>query len=100
VAHETASTRATLTEHVTSLDAGSLGRLRMLTSGFVARGADPWTARERAYAIVDREVLGQASVIAYGHVYVVAALLILALIPLLILVRTTKGSAGAEMVLE
>ncbi len=100
VAHETVSTKATLTEHVTSFDAGSTARLRMLTGGFVARGADPWTARERAYAIVDRQVGGQASVLAYGHVYVVAALLILSLIPLLILVRTTKGSAGAEMILE
>jgi hypothetical protein len=72
----------------------------MLAHGFMARGADVGTATDRAYAILDRQMFGQASVIAYGHTYIIAALLVLALIPLLALVRQTKSAAGAEMVLE
>jgi hypothetical protein len=44
--------------------------------------------------------MGQASVIAYGKIYVISAVLILALIPLLALVRQTKGAGGAHAVME
>lgn len=96
----TAQTRANLVQHVTASDAISLARIEMYTRGMVARGADVWTAHRRALALVDRQVMGQASVIAYGRIYVLAALLILALIPLLALVRETKGSGGHHAVME
>jgi hypothetical protein len=44
--------------------------------------------------------MGQASVIAYSRIYVISAALILALIPLLLLVRHTRGAAGAQHILE
>lgn len=102
VAHDTAQLHAVLADHVTTMDPGSLARLRMLTNGFAARGADLATATRRAYAMIDRETIGQASVIAYAHTYVLAAGLVLALIPLLVLVRQTKrADIGAmEAVME
>ncbi len=57
-----------LSEHVTMMDPGSLARISMLSHGFMARGADAGTALHRAYAVLDRQILGQASVIAYGHI--------------------------------
>jgi DHA2 family multidrug resistance protein len=66
----------------------------------VARGADPWTARERALEILDRQLMAQASVIAYSRIYVLSAVLILALIPLLLLVRHTRGAAGVQHAME
>jgi len=39
-------------------------------------------------------------VIAYSRIYVLSAVLILALIPLLVLVRHTRGAAGAPHILE
>jgi DHA2 family multidrug resistance protein len=72
----------------------------MLTRALVARGADPWTARERALELLDRQLMGQASVIAYSRIYVLSAVLILALIPLLVLVRHTRGVAGVQHVME
>jgi DHA2 family multidrug resistance protein len=100
VSHDTVQAKATLTAHVTMMDPGSLGRVNMLARGFAARGADAGTAMHRAYAVLDREILGQASVIAYAHSYIIAAILVLALIPLLILVRQTKNANAAEIVLE
>ena len=44
--------------------------------------------------------MAQASVIAYSRIYILAAALILGLIPLLLLVRHTKGVAGAQHVME
>src|SRR5919202_1824868 len=96
VTRYTAQTRATLVEHVSAYDPGTVARLEMLTRGMMARGADFVTAQRRALALLDRQVMGQASVIAYGKIYVLAAVIILLLIPLLLLVRQTKGAAGAH----
>jgi DHA2 family multidrug resistance protein len=100
VTRYTAQFHAILAEQVTTTSPTSLTRLEALTRAMVARGADYWTARQRAYALLDREILGQASVIAYGRIYVLAAILILLLIPLLLLVRTTRGAAGSHPVME
>jgi DHA2 family multidrug resistance protein len=72
----------------------------MLTRAMVARGADQWTARQRALDLLDRQLMAQASVIAYSRIYVLSAVLILALIPLLVLIRHTKGAGGAQHIME
>jgi DHA2 family multidrug resistance protein len=99
VARYTSQVRATLAEHVVAGDPTSEARLMVLARGMMARGADAWTARRQALELLDRQLLGQASVIAYSRIYMLSALLILALIPLLVLVRQTRGS-GAPAVLE
>jgi DHA2 family multidrug resistance protein len=96
LARYTAQLRATLGEHVTTTDLTSLARLDALTRGMIARGANAWAARREALALIDRQITAQASVIAYSRIYMLSALLILALIPLLVLVKQTKGSAGSE----
>jgi DHA2 family multidrug resistance protein len=85
---------------VTRLDPMSTGRVEVLTRGMMARGADLWTARARAYQLLEREVMGQASVIAYSRVYVLSAVIILAIIPMLVLVRRTRGAGGSHAVME
>jgi DHA2 family multidrug resistance protein len=96
----TTQIRATLTEHVTMTDPLSMSRLEALTRGMMARGADMWAARREALMILDRQLSAQASVIAYSRIYMLSALLILALIPLLALVRHTKGSGGDHAIME
>jgi hypothetical protein len=44
--------------------------------------------------------MGQASVIAYSRIYVLSSALILALIPLLILIRHTRAASAAQHVME
>jgi DHA2 family multidrug resistance protein len=100
VSHDTVKVHAVLAEHVTRTDPISMARVSTLARGFAARGADPGTALHRAYAVLDGEMLGQASVIAYGHTYLIAAGLVLALIPLLALVRQTKTEHSGDMMLE
>jgi MFS transporter, DHA2 family, multidrug resistance protein len=100
LSHYTAQFRAILSEHLANGDATTMNRLDMLTRAMIARGADSWTARERALSILDRELMGQASVIAYSRIYVLSAVLILALIPLLVLVRHTRGAAGTPHIVE
>ncbi|HEY9226914.1 MAG TPA: DHA2 family efflux MFS transporter permease subunit, partial [Gemmatimonadaceae bacterium] len=100
VTRYTAQFRAILGERVTTLDPLSRERVEMLTRGMMARGADFATAHGRALQMIDRQIGGQASVIAYGRIYVLAAILILLLIPLLLLVRQTRGAGGAHAVME
>ena len=95
-----ADVHSTLAEHVSSTDPSSLSRLEGLTRGMMARGSDMWLARRQALTIIDRQITAQASVIAYSRIYMLSALLILSLIPLLVLVRQTKGSAGSHAVME
>jgi DHA2 family multidrug resistance protein len=96
----TAENRANLVSHVTASDPISASRLQSFTQGMVARGADLWTAKRRALALMDSQLMGQASVIAYGRIYVLSAIIILVLIPLLLLVRKTKGAGGAHAIME
>jgi DHA2 family multidrug resistance protein len=96
----TAQTRSVLGDRVAMGDPNALGRIKSLTGGMIARGADPWTAKQRALEILDRQLIGQASVISYSRIYVLSALLILVLIPLLALVRQTKGAGGSHAIME
>lgn len=96
----TSQFRQVLADHLVAGDPTTMTRVGQLTNGMIARGADPWTARQRALTIIDHQLTAQASVIAYSRIYVLSALLILALIPLLLLVRQTKSSAGAHAIME
>ena len=96
----TAENRSTLAEHISAYDPTTVARLQQLTRAMMARGADLWTAQKRAIALLDRQVTGQASVIAYGEIYLLSAVIILLLIPLLLLIRQTRGAGGAHAVME
>jgi DHA2 family multidrug resistance protein len=96
LARYTTQIRATLGDQVTSADPGVLARVHALTAGMMARGADFWTAKQRALALIDGELYAQASVLSYSKIYMLSAISILLLIPLLALVRQTKRSAGGD----
>ncbi len=86
----TAQAKAVLAEHVTAYDPESLARVGLLVRGFVARGTDPATAQRLAYGAIDRQLAGQASVIAFGKVYLLSGAVLLAMLPLLFLARGRK----------
>ena len=96
----TAQNRANLVSHVSTLNPVSMARIEMMTRGLMAKGADFWTAQKQALALIDHQLMAQASVLAYAKIYELSAALILLLIPLLLLVRKTRGAAGAHAILE
>jgi DHA2 family multidrug resistance protein len=101
VVRYTAQGRVTLADHITTTDPDALARVGMLTRGMMSRGADALTAHQRALEILDRQLLGQASVIAYSKIYIIAAALMFVLIPLLVLVPKPAPTEGSEhMVME
>jgi DHA2 family multidrug resistance protein len=75
-------------------------RLAALTHGFMARGADVWTAKQRALLVIDAQAGVQASVIAFSKVYLLSAVILLASLPLLLFLRPATGPAGSTVAAE
>jgi DHA2 family multidrug resistance protein len=92
--------RARLLEHVVAGSPETTARVEGLAHGLAITGGDPVRAHQQALRILDLEVQAQASVIANGRIYILSAVLILALIPLLVLVRRTKGRQADHVVIE
>jgi DHA2 family multidrug resistance protein len=92
--------RAVMGDHVSATDPSALARVDMLKHAMMARGADAWTAQQRAMTILDSQLNAQASVISYSKIYMLSVVLILSLIPLLALVRIGRSASGARMIAE
>jgi DHA2 family multidrug resistance protein len=92
----TTEKKAQLTEHLTTMDPTSLGRLNSITNGLMSRGTNPTTAKQQALMILDRQLQAQASVLAFSRIYILSGIILLAVLPLLFLFKTGKnrGSAG------
>ena len=91
----TMQARDALGAHLGAGDPMVLQRLSAMTRAFVARGADADAAQRMALTVMDRQLLGQASAIAFSKVYLLSGVILVLTLPLLLLVRQTKP-AGAQ----
>jgi DHA2 family multidrug resistance protein len=80
-----------LTEHVTTMDPISLGRLEQVTRGLISRGVTPALARQEALMVIDRQISAQASVLAFSKIYVLSGIILCCGLPLLLLFKTGRG---------
>ncbi|HKW48380.1 MAG TPA: DHA2 family efflux MFS transporter permease subunit [Gemmatimonadaceae bacterium] len=87
----TTQAKQLLTEHVTTMDPTTLGRLDQITQGLVARGMNAAMAHQQALIVLDRQIGAQASVLAFSRIYVLSGVILLCSLPLLFLFRTGKG---------
>lgn len=93
-------TRRTASHHadlVTNVYAGNPAlddRLRGLTAGLVSRGYDLAEAQLRALSLVDRQVLRQATMLAYNDSWLLILACFLAVIPAVFVLRRPKGGAA------
>ena len=83
--------KTSLTEHVTTMDPTSLGRLHAITSAMIAKGAPATVAHAQALAIMDHEITAQASVLAFSKIYLLSGALLVSALPLLLFFRTGKA---------
>jgi DHA2 family multidrug resistance protein len=83
--------QVTLGAHVHVWDPETAARLRRWTGHFLAQGADPFTAERRALAMMYRDTVGQAQVLAYADVYVVLVVLFVAILFILPLMRRVRA---------
>ena len=87
----TAQSRALLAEHVVIGDAATVGRVEGLTRALIAKGADALSAKQQALVILDHQLQGQASVLAFSRLYLLSGIALVAALPLMLLFRTGKS---------
>jgi MFS transporter, DHA2 family, multidrug resistance protein len=95
--------QTTLVSHITPWDAETRSRLMQWASHFATQGSDAFTAERRAVAMVYRETVAQAQVLAYADDFWLLALMFAAVplfLPLMRRIRleamsTTGGAASA-----
>jgi MFS transporter, DHA2 family, multidrug resistance protein len=87
-----------IAEHVTMYGEGTRLFLQRVTSAMLAAGADPVTAGRRALAILNLRVTRQAVVLAYNHIFQLAAALFLVAIPLVWLLKSRRAPGRAAPV--
>ncbi|HXT15927.1 MAG TPA: DHA2 family efflux MFS transporter permease subunit [Gemmatimonadaceae bacterium] len=93
----TVEKKALLTEHVTTMDPTSLGRLYQVTQGLISRGVNPIIARTEALAVIDRQIQAQASVLAFSRIYLISGAILVGALPLMLLFKTGKGRGSGGM---
>ena len=92
--------QATLVSHITAWDPETRARLTEWASHFVVQGTDAFTAERRAVAMLYRETLGQAQLLAYADDFWLLAVMFAAVplfLPFMRRIRLQEVSrAGAE----
>jgi len=83
--------QAVLAGHVTQWSAATAGRLQEWASHFAQQGADPFTAASRATSMLYREMVEQAQVLTYADEFWLLALVFMAVLPLLPLLRRVRA---------
>lgn len=87
----TRTEKAVLTEHAGIYDPATLERVNGLTHGLIARGIDPYSAKQQALMLLDRQIGAQASVMAFSRIYLISGLLLVAALPLLLIWKTGRA---------
>lgn len=87
----TAENTAALSAHVSVYDFATQQRMAALTAAMRARGADSATAVQRAVSLIARSIRGQATMLAYEHIFQVVAIMVLCIIPLVFLLKRPKS---------
>ena len=71
--------------------------MQNMMHGFMAQGMDQVTAQKQAYAAINGMVTQQASMLAYTDVFFILAVMFLACIPLIFLMKKPKKGGGPGM---
>jgi len=85
---------ALLGEHVTVYDPTTATVLEQLKAGFMAGGADVVSATNQAYVALYGMIQRQAAMVSFVNIFRLLGMLFLVLIPLVLIMRRPKGSAG------
>jgi DHA2 family multidrug resistance protein len=85
--------QSVLVAHVSPLDLETQHRLTEATAHFAARGADPWTAAQQATAWLYERTVEQARVLAFADCFWLLAVVAVAMLPALPLMRRIRAES-------
>jgi DHA2 family multidrug resistance protein len=84
-----------LIAHITAFDMATQQMLHAARAGFMAQGADLFTATHQAYAALFGTIARQASMIAFNNAFFLLGVLFLVVTPLILLMRKPKRKGAA-----
>ena len=90
----TSGARANLVTHMSAGDPEVTSRIATRSRAVIARGSDVTTAAAQAYSVLERQVLAQASVIAFSKIYLISGVLMVLGLPLLLFWKTGRNRAA------
>jgi DHA2 family multidrug resistance protein len=88
---------AVLSEHVSRYGEATRERLSSLTAGMLAKGTPAPLAETKAIGVMQMQVMRQAAMISYEHVFLLFGFGMVLALPLLLLMRQGKRNAGGGM---
>jgi DHA2 family multidrug resistance protein len=89
-----------LGSHVTAYDPASQAMLAQMRAGFMASGADPVTATNRAYGALFGAVWRQASMVSFVTIFQILGVLFLAITPLVLIMKRPSLQDGQAPIME
>jgi DHA2 family multidrug resistance protein len=87
----TAQSRALLAEHIVTGDPTAMARVDGIAHALVAKGMNVLLAKQQALMIIDRQLQGQATVLAFSRLYLLSGIALMISMPLLFLFRSGKS---------
>ena len=72
-------------------DPTTMARVDGLTRALIAKGAPVLVAKQQALSILDRQMMGQASVLAFSKLYLLSGIALVCAMPLMLLFRSGKS---------
>jgi DHA2 family multidrug resistance protein len=96
----TARYAGNLMSHVTVTGVEGQRWLASAAAAMAARGADPVSAQTMARQLLYGNVIRQAQVLAYNHVFQVVAITFALVLPMVLMLRRAQGSAHVEVAAE
>jgi DHA2 family multidrug resistance protein len=88
------ATTSMLGANVTVYDQASRATFAQVRAGFMAAGADPYTATNRAYAAMFGMVQQQATMVSFVGIFQLLGFLFIAIVPLILLMKRPRRGGG------
>jgi len=88
---------AALSEHVSRYGEATRERLAMITQAMIAKGTPAPVAETKAIALIQGQVMRQAAMLSYEHLFLMFGIGMGLTLPLLLLMRRGRASGGGGM---
>jgi MFS transporter, DHA2 family, multidrug resistance protein len=90
---------ALLAEKVTDYSNATSAWISSVSGGMQAQGADPATAKQMALTLLDGELMRQAGMMAYNHMFLLVTVLFVISMPFIFLLKSNKKQEGMEEII-
>jgi DHA2 family multidrug resistance protein len=96
LAQRTSTHHSALSEHVSISNPAAQERIQVLTNALTARGTDPSAATQQAYAVVEKGLRLQSSVMAFSDLFMIVGIAFVVCLPLVFLLGGRGGKPPAD----